>query len=133
MCVCPNECVCVQFLEVAYCKKFICNTIFCGMETETVQHIICCCEALARQRYNVSGRPTVQPKHKHRLGKGPLPLHTRRRAIEAVLNEILGLHNKPKAAMHSVHKLTGPKKKKKKKTIYLFIKINSLYFKCFTV
>jgi len=32
-----------------------------------------------------------------------------------VLNEILGLHNEPKAAVHSVHKLTGPKKKKKKK------------------
>ena len=29
---------------------------FCGMETETVQHIICCCEALARQRYSVFGR-----------------------------------------------------------------------------
>jgi hypothetical protein len=25
----------------------------CGMETETVQHIVCRCEALARQRYNV--------------------------------------------------------------------------------
>jgi len=35
---------------------------FCGMETETVQHIICCCEALACQRYNVFGRPTVKPK-----------------------------------------------------------------------
>jgi len=35
---------------------------FCGMETETVQHIICSCEALARQRYNVFGRPTVEPK-----------------------------------------------------------------------
>jgi len=43
-----------------------------------------------------------------------MPLHTRRRVIEAVLNEILGLHNKPKAAVHSVHKLTGHKKKKKK-------------------
>jgi len=32
-----------------------------------------------------------------------------------VLNEILGLHNKPKAAVHSVHKLTGSKKKKKTK------------------
>jgi len=31
-----------------------------------------------------------------------------------VLNEILGLHNETKAAVHSVHKLTGPKKKKKK-------------------
>jgi hypothetical protein len=35
---------------------------FCGMETETVQHTICCCETLARQRYNVFGRPTVKPK-----------------------------------------------------------------------
>ena len=44
-----------------------------------------------------------------------MPLHTRRRVIESVLNEILGLHNKRKAAVHSVHKMTGPKKKKKKK------------------
>ena len=35
---------------------------FFGMETETVRHIICCCEALARQRYNVFERPTVEPK-----------------------------------------------------------------------
>jgi len=34
---------------------------FCGMETETVQHIICCCEALAGQRYNVLGRLVVEP------------------------------------------------------------------------
>jgi hypothetical protein len=39
----------------------------------------------------------------------------RRRFIEAVLIDILGLHNKPKAAVHLVHKLTDPKKKKKKK------------------
>jgi len=31
-------------------------------ETETVQHIICCCEALARQRYNVFGKLTAYPK-----------------------------------------------------------------------
>jgi hypothetical protein len=31
------------------------NCRFSRMETETVQHIICCCEALARQRYNVFG------------------------------------------------------------------------------
>jgi hypothetical protein len=35
---------------------------FCMMETKTVQHIICCCEALARQRYNVFGRLTALPK-----------------------------------------------------------------------
>jgi hypothetical protein len=33
----------------------------CGMETVTVQHIICCCKALSRQRY-VFGKPTVEPK-----------------------------------------------------------------------
>jgi len=33
---------------------------FCRMETETVQHI-CCCEALARQRY-VFGKLTADPK-----------------------------------------------------------------------
>jgi hypothetical protein len=35
---------------------------FCGMETETVQHITCCCESLARQHYNVFGKPSVEPK-----------------------------------------------------------------------
>jgi hypothetical protein len=36
---------------------------FCRMETETVQHIICCCEALARQRYNVFGKLIAEPKY----------------------------------------------------------------------
>jgi hypothetical protein len=35
---------------------------FCKMETETAQHITCCCEALARQRYNIFGKPFVEPK-----------------------------------------------------------------------
>jgi hypothetical protein len=35
---------------------------FCRKETETVQHIICCCEALARQRYNVFGNLFVERK-----------------------------------------------------------------------
>jgi hypothetical protein len=35
---------------------------FYRMETETVQYIICCCKALARQRYNVFGRLTAEPK-----------------------------------------------------------------------
>jgi hypothetical protein len=34
---------------------------FCGMETETVQHITCCCEALVRQCYNVFGKLTADP------------------------------------------------------------------------
>jgi hypothetical protein len=36
---------------------------FCGMETEIVQHITCCCEALARLRYNIFGKPSVEPKY----------------------------------------------------------------------
>jgi hypothetical protein len=35
---------------------------FCRKEAETVQHIICGCEALACQRYNVFGHPFVEPK-----------------------------------------------------------------------
>jgi hypothetical protein len=35
---------------------------FCGMETETAQHITCSCEALSRQRYNVFGKPLIEPK-----------------------------------------------------------------------
>jgi hypothetical protein len=35
---------------------------FCRKETETVQHIMCCCEALAHQRYNVFGNLIVAPK-----------------------------------------------------------------------
>ena len=35
---------------------------FCGMETETVQQITCCCESLARQRYNIFGKLSVKPK-----------------------------------------------------------------------
>ena len=50
---------------------------FCGMETETVRHIICCCEALARQRYNVFVRPTVEPKDISTASIGDLCLFTR--------------------------------------------------------
>jgi hypothetical protein len=35
---------------------------FCEIETETAQHITCSCEALSRQRYNVFGKPLVEPK-----------------------------------------------------------------------
>ena len=32
-----------------------------GLETETMQHIDCCCEALSRQRYTVFGELTIEP------------------------------------------------------------------------
>jgi len=34
---------------------------FCKMETETVQHITCCCDALARQRY-IFGKLFAKPE-----------------------------------------------------------------------
>jgi hypothetical protein len=37
---------------------------FCGSETETAHHIICRCEALARQRYTFFGKLFVEPKDK---------------------------------------------------------------------
>ena len=36
---------------------------FCGMETETVQHLVCRCEALFRQRCNVFGELTIERKY----------------------------------------------------------------------
>jgi hypothetical protein len=35
---------------------------FCRMETATVQHIDCCCEMLAHQRYNVYGKLFAEPQ-----------------------------------------------------------------------
>ena len=58
---------------------------FSRMEAETVQHIICCCEALGRQRSNVFGKLIAE----HSLRKGRLPLYKRDRVIEPVLNGVI--------------------------------------------
>jgi len=68
---------------------------FCRMETETVQHITCCCEALARQGYNIFGKPFVEPKDISPASLRNLCLFQRHRVTESVLNDSLGLHNKP--------------------------------------
>jgi hypothetical protein len=63
---------------------------FCRKETGTMQHIMCCCEAMARQCYNVFWEPNCRTKiNKHGLSKGPLPLHTRHRTAESALNKYL--------------------------------------------
>ena len=38
---------------------------FCGLETETAQHLACFCEALSHQRYNVFGELTIEPNVIH--------------------------------------------------------------------
>jgi len=50
---------------------------FCKMEAETVQHIICYCEALARQRYNVIGMLIDEPKDTRTTSKKDLCLFIR--------------------------------------------------------
>jgi hypothetical protein len=47
---------------------------FCRKETETVHHIICCCEALAGQRYNVFGNLFIEPKDISRASVGDMCL-----------------------------------------------------------
>jgi hypothetical protein len=74
---------------------------FCRKENETVQHIICCCEALARQRY-VFGNPLVETKDTSTASVSDLCLFIRGTGL-------LNLLNKPKAEVHSRHKLTGPR------------------------
>ena len=69
---------------------------FCGMETETVQHITCCFEALARQRYNVFGKPSIEPKDISTASVRDLCLFVRDTGLlNLVLNDSLGLHNNP--------------------------------------
>jgi hypothetical protein len=58
---------------------------FCGQEAETVKHIICRCEAMARRLFNVSGDSVVEPKVIRVASQGPLPLHRRHKAAESVL------------------------------------------------
>ena len=35
---------------------------FCGMETETIQQLVCRCEVLSRQHYNVFAELIIEPK-----------------------------------------------------------------------
>jgi hypothetical protein len=83
---------------------------FCGMEAETVQHIICCCEVLACQRYSVFGKLLADPKDISSASVRDRCLYIRGTGLlNRCWMECLGLHNKPKAEMHLGHLLTGPK------------------------
>jgi hypothetical protein len=58
---------------------------FCRKETETVQHVVCCCETLAHWRYNVFGNPSVRPKDISTASVRDLCLCKGHRVIECVL------------------------------------------------
>jgi len=75
-----------------------------------LKQTICCCEALARQRYDVFGKLIVEPKDISTASVRDLCLFIRGTGvIESVLNECLGLYNKPKAEVHLGYNLMGPK------------------------
>jgi hypothetical protein len=91
----------------------------CRKGTETVQHVICCCEALARQRYYVFGNSFVEPKDISTASVRNLCFFRRGTGLLNVCwMEHLGLHNKPKAEVQMGRILVywrALKKKKKKK------------------
>jgi hypothetical protein len=77
---------------------------FCRTETETMQHIICCCEVLARQHYNFSGKLFAKPKNIRTASLKDLCLFIRDTGLLNLCPmEYLGLHNKPKTTVHPEH------------------------------
>ena len=83
---------------------------FCRMEAETVQHIICCCEVLARQHYNVFGRLIAEPKDTSTTSIRYLCLFIRGTGLPNLCwMKCLRLHNKPMAEVRLEHMPTGPK------------------------
>ena len=62
---------------------------FCRTETETVQHIICCCEALTRQLYSAFGKLFAEPNDIRTVSiRDLLPLYKKHRVTEPVWNGV---------------------------------------------
>ena len=76
-----------------------------------MHHIICCCEALARQRYTFSGKLFAEPKDISTAYLKDLCLFVRGTGL---MNLYLRLHNKPKAAVHQELLPTGPLEREEK-------------------
>jgi hypothetical protein len=77
---------------------------FCGMETETVQHITCCCKSLARQHYNVLGKLFVEPKEISTASVRDLCLFIRETGLLNLCCTVcLGLHNRPQTEVLPGH------------------------------
>jgi hypothetical protein len=101
---------------------------FCRMEAETVQHIICCCEALARHRYNIFGKLIVEPKDISTASVRDLCLFIRGTGLlNLCWMESLGLYNKPKADVDPGHKLTGPKEEEEAPEFISFKLTSSIF------
>jgi hypothetical protein len=81
----------------------------CRKETETVQHIVCCCEALAWQRYRIFGTLFAEPQDISTASERDLCLFIRDTGLlNLCWKGYLGLHNKSKAAVHPGQDTDGP-------------------------
>jgi hypothetical protein len=68
----------------------------CGLETETVQHLVCYCEALSRQRYSAFGEFITEPKDISRATVKDLCVFIRNTGLSKLCwTKLLGLHSKP--------------------------------------
>jgi ribonuclease HI len=81
---------------------------FCRKEAETLRHIICCCEVLARKRFNVFGDSVVEPKDISTASVSDLCLFIRGTGLLNLCLEYFGLHNKPEAEVHLGQYADGP-------------------------
>jgi hypothetical protein len=73
----------------------------CRKKAETVQHIICRCEALACRHFNVFGNLVVEPKDISKASVRDLCFFMRGTGLlKLCWMECLGLHNKPVAEVH---------------------------------
>ena len=56
---------------------------FCELETQTMQHLVCCCEAFSCQRYNVLGGINYRTKcyTMYSCSQGPVSLYQSHRVI----------------------------------------------------
>jgi hypothetical protein len=82
----------------------------CRKEAETGQHIICYCEVLACQHFNVFGHPFVEPKDISTVSVRNLCLFIRDTGLLNLSRMYcLGLHNKPAGyGVSGANFLTGP-------------------------
>jgi hypothetical protein len=81
---------------------------FCRKEAETAQRIICGCEVLTRQRYCLWESGYRTEGHQHSLSTEPVPLYTRHRATECVLNVMFRVAQAYGCGASGAKMVTGP-------------------------
>ena len=76
---------------------------FCGMETETVQRLVCRCEDLSLRRYNAFGELTTEPKDIYTATVRDMSLSETQGYLNCAEWSVWGIHTKPWAEMLPGH------------------------------